>query len=126
MTNHIDKIKFSIGKDGILYIECMPNTIMTIEEGKASTQMGKELIDGKPRPMLCDLTDVVKMTQECRQYFAGTEHASIFTKCALIITSPISRIIGNFFLMANKPTKPVRLFTKREDAIIWLNKKELI
>ncbi len=125
MTNQIDKIKFSIGQDGILCIDCLPNTIMTIEEGKASTQMGRELIDGKPRPLLCDLTNVVKMTRECRQYFAGSEHATILTKSALIVTSPISRIIGNFFLMANKPIKPIRLFSNKEDALIWLNKNEL-
>ncbi len=124
MTNNIDKIKFSMANDGILHIKCEPNTHMTIEEGKASTKMGLELIDGKPRPLLCDLTNVVKMTRDCRQYFAGPEHATIFSKCALIISSPISRIIGNFFLRANRPLKPTRLFTNKEEALNWLKNSD--
>ncbi len=117
-----ETIKFYIHDDGILYIECLPGTIMTIDEGKLSTKIGLELTDGEAMPLLCDLQNVVKMSQECRNYFAGPVHAEMFTKCALLITNPISRIIGNFFLGANKPLKPTRLFTKREDAIKWLKK----
>ncbi len=115
-----ENIVFSLGDDGILYIECLPNTIMTLDEGKLSTKTGLELTEGKPMPLLCDLKNVTRMTQECRRYFAGPVHAEMFTKCALLITNPISRIIGNFFLGANKPLKPTRLFTKKEEAIKWL------
>lgn len=115
-----DKIKYMLGTDGILYIECLPNTIMTLVDAKDSTRLGAELVNGNPAPMLCDLTNVVKMTQDCRRHFSGPEHAEIFTKCALMVTSPISRIIGNFFLGANKPLKPTRLFTNRNEAIKWL------
>ncbi|ELR73327.1 hypothetical protein C900_04179 [Fulvivirga imtechensis AK7] len=118
-----DKVKFRLGADKVLYIECAPNTIMTLQDGKESTKIGHELTEGKPHPLLCDLTNVVKMTQECRQHFAGPEHAEIFNKCALIITSPISRIIGNFFLGANKPLKPTKLFTSREAGLKWLKEK---
>jgi len=64
------------------------------------------------------------MTQDCRQHFAGPEHAKTFTKAALIVTSPISRIIGNFFLGLNKPLKPTRLFTSREEGLKWLTEDE--
>lgn len=120
MQRQTDKIKFSIGPDNVLLIECLPNTVMTLEDAKESTRIGGELINNKPHPLLCDLTNVVKMTQECRKHFAGAEHAQIFSKCALIVTSPISRIIGNFFLGANKPLKPTRLFTDREEGLKWL------
>ena len=120
MQHEIDKIKFTLGNDGILYIECQPNTVMTLTEAKESTRIGGELVADEPRPLLCDLTNVVKMNQECRRHFAGPEHAKIFSKCALIVTSPISRIIGNFFLGANKPIKPTRLFTNREEGLKWL------
>jgi len=120
MHRETDKIKFTLGLDDILYIECYPNTVMTLEGAKESTRIGGELTNDKPRPLLCDLTNVVKMTQDCRKHFAGKEHAAIFSKCALIVTSPISRIIGNFFLGANKPLKPTRLFTDREEGLKWL------
>lgn len=120
MKIETDKITFKRGDDNILYIECLPKTIMTIDEGYLSTEKASELIQGEPIPMLCDLTNVVKMSQDCRKHFSGPEHAKVFSKCALLITSPISRIIGNFFLGANKPLKPTRLFTSKNDAIKWL------
>ncbi len=121
-TIDTENIKFSIGDDQILYIECLPDTIMTLDEGKLSTKTGLTLTEGKAMPLLCDLKNVAKMTQECRRYFAGPEHAKMFTKCALLITNPISRIIGNFFLGANKPLKPTKLFTNKEEALKWLLK----
>lgn len=120
MIIETDKITFKREEDNILYIECHPKTTMTIEEGHLSTEKATELIQGVPIPMLCDLTNVVKMSQDCRKHFAGPEHAQVFTKCALLITSPISRIIGNFFLGANKPLKPTRLFTNKKEALKWL------
>ena len=120
MHRETDKILFTLGNEDILYIECQPNTKLTIKEAKESTQIGGEILNHISHPLLCDLTNVTKMTQECRKHFAGPEHASIFSKCALIVTSPISRVIGNFFLGANKPIKPTRLFTNKEEGLNWL------
>lgn len=120
MIRETEKIKFTLRPDDIVQIECIPGTIMTLDEGNLSTQIVGELISGHARPLLCDLTNVARMTQECRKHFAGAEHAAVFTKCALIVTSPISKIIGNFFLGANKPLKPTRLFTNIEEGLQWL------
>jgi hypothetical protein len=114
------KIKFRFGSDNILCTDCFPNTIMTLEDGKESTRISAEMVNNIPRPLLCDLTNVVKMTQDCRRHFAGPEHAKTYSKTALIVTSPISKIIGNFFLGLNKPLKPTRLFTNKEEALAWL------
>lgn len=115
-----DKITFTIIQDYIVKIECEPGSIMNLEEGLLSTKIIAEMINNNPLPMLCDLTNVVKMSKECRDHFAGPNHAKVFTKCALIINSPISKIIGNFFLGANKPLRPTRLFTSKEDGLEWL------
>ncbi|HEX5168876.1 MAG TPA: STAS/SEC14 domain-containing protein [Cyclobacteriaceae bacterium] len=122
MQRDAEKIRFTLRSDNIVQIECSPNTVMTLEDGKLSTRMVGEIINGSPLPLLCDLTNVVKMTQDCRKHFAGAEHASVFSKCALIVNSPLSKIIGNFFLGANRPLRPTRLFTKTEDGIKWLKK----
>lgn len=119
-----DFIDFTLRPDGIMHIECKPNTVMTLEEGKLSTRVMSEINHHQPKPLLCDLTNVIKMTRECRHHFAGPEHAAVFTKCALIIVSPISRIIGNFFLGANKPLRPTRLFNDVEKGIQWLKEKD--
>jgi hypothetical protein len=117
------KIRFRLSEENILYTDCFPNTEMTLEDGIESTRISAEMVKNTPRPLLCDLTNVVKMSKECRSHFAGPEHTQTFTKCALIVTSPVSTIIGNFFLGLNKPLKPTRLFTNREEGLKWLREK---
>src|SRR5437879_923457 len=120
MQRETKKIKFAIGPDNILHTECFPNTIMTLEDGKESTRISAEMVNFKAQPLMVDLTNVIKMTQECRQHFASEEHAATFNKCALIVSSPVSKLIGNFFLGLNKPLKPTRLFTSKEEGLKWL------
>lgn len=118
-----DKIKFTLSDENILYTECFPNTIMTLEDGKESTRISAEMVNYTPRPLLCDLTNVVSMSQECRKHFAGKEHAETFTKAALIVTGAVSRLIGNFFLGLNKPLKPTKLFATKEEGLKWLKEE---
>lgn len=120
MYRENNKIKFTLRPDNILHTTVFPNTVMTLEDGKESTRISAEMVNNKPLPLLCDLTNVVKMTQECRRHFSGPEHAKTFSKAALIVTNPISKILGNFFLGLNKPTKPTRLFTNYDEALRWL------
>jgi hypothetical protein len=115
-----EKIKFKIGDDNILYTDCFPNTTMELEDGVESTRISLELINNTPLPLLCNLNNVTKMTIECRNHFSGKEHAASFSKAALLVSSPISKIIGNFFMGLNKPIKPTKLFTNKEKAIEWL------
>lgn len=125
MSNYREtkKIMFTYSDDGILYTECFPDTVMTLEDGMESTRISAEMVNQVPRPLLCDLTNVVKMSQECRKHFAGKEHAETFSKAALIVTSPISRLIGNFFLGLNKPLKPTKLFNSKEEGLKWLREE---
>ena len=120
MNRSSDKIIFTLRDDGILHTECLPNTVMTLEDARESTRISGEMVNHQPLPLLCDLTNVVKMSQDCRTHFSGPEHAKTFSKCALIVTNPVSRMIGNFFLGLNRPLKPTRLFTLKEDALKWL------
>ncbi len=41
-------------------------------------------------------------------------------KALLLIGSPVSRVIGNFFMGLNKPIYPTKLFTDPQKAIRWL------
>jgi hypothetical protein len=45
----------------------------------------------------------------------------VFSATALIISSPLSRAIGNFFLGLNRTSMPTRLFTSEADALAWLS-----
>ena len=76
--------------------------------------------EGKKRPLLVDIKNVKSATRETREYFAGDEAARIIEAMALLIGSPVGRMIGNFFLRINKPIYPTKLFTSENEAIEWL------
>lgn len=118
-----DKIIWKLSEDDILFTDCFLNTEMTLEDGKESTRISAEMVKYEPKPLLCNLTNVVKMSKECRRHSAGPEHAKTFSKTALIVSSPVSRLIGNFFLGLNKPHKPTRIFNSAEEGLKWLKEK---
>ncbi len=71
--------------------------------------------------VLIDMTSVTEMSKEARDYFANERTASIQRATALLIGSPVSRVIGNFFMGLNKPISPTKLFTDPGKAIQWLH-----
>ena len=71
--------------------------------------------------VLIDMTAVTEISKEARDYFANERTASIQRATALLIGSPVSRVIGNFFMGLNKPASPTRLFTDPHKAIQWLH-----
>ncbi|MCH8902962.1 MAG: hypothetical protein IIA45_03495 [Bacteroidetes bacterium] len=93
--------------------------------------LAKENIDAQERVrdslskektrVLVDMTTVNAISKEARDYFANERTASIQRATALLIGSPVSRVIGNFFLGLNKPLSPTKLFTDQEQAIKWLH-----
>ena len=70
--------------------------------------------------VLIDMTAVSEITKEARDYFANERTASIQRATALLIDSPVGRVIGNFFMGLNKPSSPTMLFTDPPKAIKWL------
>ena len=91
----------------------------------------KEIIDSHERirdslnkrktRVLIDLTKITEISKEARDYFANERTASIRRATALLVGSPVSRVIGNFFMGLNKPISPTRLFTDQHKAIQWLH-----
>ena len=71
--------------------------------------------------VLIDMTRVTEISKEARDYFANERTASIQRATALLTDSPVSRVIGNFFMGLNKPISPTRLFTDPHKASQWLH-----
>lgn len=78
------------------------------------------MIEGHPLPFLMDIRKARGITREARSMFASAEAATLFAATALLVGSPLSRALGNFFLGLNKPQMPTRLFTDEAEALAWL------
>lgn len=70
-------------------------------------------------PCLIDITGVVSITREAREYFANEGNKNI--SCMGIISkTTLGKLIGNFYLHFNTPLIPAKFFNQKKEAIEWL------
>ncbi len=70
--------------------------------------------------VLVDMRGVRSQTREARQYFAGPEAEKATLAVALLMGSPVSRVLANFFLRLTPQRIPTSLFTDDASALAWL------
>jgi hypothetical protein len=105
---------------GILHCRVFPGAKITIENAREIMDVSLRLANGKKVPVLGDMRNVKSIPKESRDYLSGKEATKTASSLALLIESPISKIIGNFLMGLNKPSYPVKLFTAKNEAIQWL------
>ncbi len=93
---------------------------VTLDDSRANVALCLQRNAGRRRPLLVDLRGVKSQTAEARAYLAGREGVQVSQAVGLLIGSPVSRVLGNFYLGLNKPSVPTRLFTSEEEAQAWL------
>jgi hypothetical protein len=93
---------------------------VTLDDARTNVALCLQRNAGRRRPLLVDLRGVKSQTAEARAYLAGREGSQVSQAVGLLIGSPVSRVLGNFYLGLNKPSVPTRLFTSEEEAQAWL------
>lgn len=106
-------------KEGILYMHYKPLDILELEVAKAIVEDRLAFINGITYPCLFDITQVKQSTKEARDYMAN-EGNELVAASAILVSSPMLKMMANFFIQVNKPKNPTRLFTSKESALEWL------
>lgn len=114
--------KIWMGDDGILRNMMLPKAEITREDVQENYSSNEKLLNGQKVPILTDARYIKSIDQEARKLSAGEMVAAITIAIAVLVESPMSRMMGNFFLKINRPLYPVKLFTVDEDAVTWLKK----
>ena len=109
-----------LDQDGIIHYKVLPGVEVTIDDTREYVKIQCGLTKNKKVLNLTDLREVKSITHEAREYLSGEEVERITAACALLIGSPVSKVIGNFFLGINKPPYPIKIFTTEEKAAEWL------
>lgn len=107
--------------NGLIYCTVLKGLYMDLSDAKENLEAINTLAKGKRVPVLVDIRQSKGVSQKCRAYFAGDEAAQIQSACALLIESPLSKLIGNFFIGFNKTKFPTKLFTDESSARAWLS-----
>ena len=106
--------------NGIMFGKYKPDVLIDIKAAKKVVEDRIRLAKGVDYPTLGFLDDLSNVTKEARDFFSHDDGVKNMKKLALLTGSPISKMFGNFFLKISKPTIPTRLFTRQEDALVWL------
>lgn len=112
-----DIVEFDI-QDGILLGTYKVSKI-DIESAKKATIFRKQFTQGKKFPSIANISMVKEVTKESREFFskeAGDDLAAL----AVIVSNPVTRMMGNFFLKFHHPKYPFRLFNDTSSAKQWI------
>lgn len=116
--------RYWVDEEGFLRGECFDGAEQTLADAEEQLREQRPLAGGKPRPFLMDISRVRSLSRDARNKYANSPEArALFSCVALLVGSPLSRAVGNFFIGLNKPLMPTRLFTSRTDALAWLRER---
>jgi hypothetical protein len=124
MPNHPEETsrgtKLWLGEDGIVRIIHKPDAEVTLESAKETMEAYLKIYQGKKRPLFVDTKMMKSLAREARQYYAGEEAAKVASAVALMVDTPVSKVLGNFYIGLSKPHLPSRLFSSDSEALEWL------
>ena len=104
--------------DGIVQLVWNPGAAMGLEDAVAATEAMSRLNGGRQQPLLVDTHDAGPQDRPARTEFA--RRGDLVSAVALLVETPLSRMMGNFFLSVSKPVAPTRLFGDEVSAVAWL------
>ncbi len=116
----INSGRFWIDGEGFFRGEASPAATQDLADATEQVAAQRAMNVSLPRPFLMDIRNARALSRQARSYYASAEVAEVFSATALIVSSPVSRAIGNFFLGLNKPSMPTRLFGSEAEALGWL------
>lgn len=105
--------------DGIIHLAWNPRVRIEVQDARAAMAAVNEVAGGSEFPMLVDMATTAEVTREARSIFSIPCAAN---RIALLGTSPVDRVLANFFLSVHVPPCPTRFFTSRDQSMAWLLK----
>lgn len=79
---------------------------------------------GNPLGLVVYMTSLLSQDPEARKIYSSMDK-SLFTGSALVVSNPLARAIGSFFLGLTRPTFPAKLVESIHEGITWLESLKL-
>jgi hypothetical protein len=108
----------------------MDNNILVATYKKASKinlEIAKTIVEArlnfterKELPVLVYNQGVVSMDKLARDFLSSTEGVKGLKAGAIILDSPFTSLLSNFFIKVSKPKIPAKTFTNKTAALKWL------
>jgi len=106
--------------EGIFISRMKENAMESLEDAYENGKTLLNLKGGDPKlPILVDFSKAAGQESGARKFYAENS-GKWCTKAAILVSSPVSKVMGNIYMGLNKPIVPTRLFTQESEAIAWL------
>src|SRR5687767_5595404 len=97
-----------IGADGVLKVRWKTGVVITEELARDLLAESRVITNGKRIPHMADIRLLKSMTREARKVFGDAGDS--YTALALLASSPVAQMIGNFFIGLNRTRTPTQMF----------------
>ncbi|MCX6180834.1 MAG: hypothetical protein NT150_02745 [Bacteroidetes bacterium] len=82
----------------------------------------RQILQGKKAPIIVDASKVDQIKLSHYAHLLKVENIEYATAIAVFVDSSFQRNLLNFLYGIKKPACPFKVFTSRDEAIIWLQK----
>lgn len=111
--------RFWLGEDGVMYNQALVDG----EVGRRDLERGfaaiLELTGGQPAVLVAEAGSMSSTTHEAREYMASPEAGRAIAAMAVVVTSPVARVIMKLFLAWAPPPYSAKLFASVDAAREW-------
>ena len=114
-----ENLTMTLYTNGIMNVVFRDNKLITLDDIKDVLIWVASLGDRKYLNLMEGAynTDIDSLVRD----FAASANENKFTIAdAIVISSPSHKMITDFYINKNKPVKPTRVFSDREEAVKWL------
>jgi len=108
------------GEDGIVRSQIRPGIDFTVEDSAESLAATRSISGDVPVPVLVDGRGVRSATRESRLFWASDEVSATISAMAILVGSPVSRMIASFFIRLVRPGFRLRIFSDEAAAVRWI------
>ena len=122
ITTRVSKIW--LDDDNVIHVIVLPESNINFEDVKAVFEVIRTLSGEEKHPLFFDIRNIKSITREARAFSASEDSAGIVSATAALVNSTVSKVIGNFVLIVDKPLYPTRIFTAEPKAMDWLKEKK--
>jgi len=119
-VTRITQASMWLAEDGIVRIMWVPGAEVTLADAEESMVAWAKISQGKRRPMVVDTSRMKSLARDARHLYASERAAKVACAVGIIVGTPVSRVLGNFYLGLSNPLLPTRLFDSEDEALEWL------
>ncbi|MYM56219.1 DUF7793 family protein [Thalassovita mangrovi] len=110
----------TLTEDGIVRVSSPPDVVDTLATAQENARAFEKLCRGKKCPVLIYITATRGEPQEVRRFYSDLSLTIPVAASALVVSTPVSKVIGSFYIGINRPHHPIKLFTSETEAVEWL------